>query len=375
MKKLFVALLCITMIMSFTAVPIIASAETETVEEMGFVCERLSDGNLKLVQYIGDGAGKTVNIPSTVAGSHIEQIGGYAFDGCGMVSVTIPDTVKVIETFAFNDCTEIQKITIPNEVLFIDGNPFTGCTKLVNISLDPKHPTLQVTSDGVLYSRKNKMLICYPCSKTERSFSVMSGTISIDEYAFCGCERLESISIPSTVTEICEGAFLSCTGLTNVTLPESLLTMGELAFGGCTSLNGITIPKNISRIEASTFFNCASLMNVSFPEKLTKICDRAFYGCQSLHEIHLPVNMTSIGDNAFNGCASLTDAYIPVSVTDIGEDVFENCSVRLYLHLDEYAYAEIYARLYNLSFTYGNEDSFLIDGNGGNEETTPTDSF
>ncbi|MBR2572428.1 MAG: leucine-rich repeat domain-containing protein [Clostridia bacterium] len=360
MKKFIAGLVALVLILSLAVIPA-AGAEGETIEENGFVCVRLRDGNLKLVQYTQDGAGKTVNIPSTISGSHIEQIGSYAFDGNKMANVTIPDTVKVIETFAFNGCTEIRKISIPNETSFISGNPFTGCTKLVNISLDPKHPTLQVTSDGVLYSRRNRMLICYPCSKAERSFSVKSGTVTIDEYAFAGCDALESISLPATVTEICEGAFLGCTGLINVTLPESLLSIGELAFAGCTSLRGVAIPKNVSRVETSTFYRCESLSNVSFPENLTKICDRAFAGCKELSEIHLPSNTTSIGDEVFNGCEALKDAYIPVSVTDIGKDAFENCSVSLYMHLDEYAYAEIYAKLYDISIDYGNRDDFLTD--------------
>ena len=360
MKRFLAIVLAFTMILSVTALSALAE-EPERIEKDGFVCERLRDGNLKLVKYTGDSAGKTVNIPSDIDGSHIERIGEYAFNGCKMVNITIPETVMMIESFAFNDCSEIQRIVIPNEVYFIDGNPFTGCAKLVNISLDPKHPTLQVTSDGALYSKRNKMLLCYPCSKTERNFSVMSGTITIGKNAFFGCSQLQSINLPSTVTGINDGAFQGCTGLISVTLPESLLTIGELAFAGCSALKGISIPKQVSRIERSSFFNCVELTNISFPEGLTKIEDMAFSGCRSLQEIHLPASTIGIGDKAFFGCSSLTDAYIPVSVTEIGESAFDNCSVRLYMHLDEYAFAEIYARLYDISRTYDNTDIFLTE--------------
>ena len=361
MKKVVVCFLAVMLLLSLSAASAMAGENDTTIEQDGFECERLRDGSLKIVKYTGDQNKATINIPSSIEGSHIEQIGSYAFDGCKAGRITIPDTVKVIEMFAFNDCTEIQKITIPNSVLFMDGNPFTGCINLVNISLDPKHPTLQATSDGVLYSRKNKMLICYPCSKTDRTFSVMKGTLSINNYAFYGCEQLESINLPTTVTDICDGAFMGCTSLVSITLPDSLLSIGELAFAECVSLKGVSIPKSISQLEVGTFFNCESLNNVSFPENMTKIGDRSFFGCKKLQEIHLPVNMKSIGHDSFNGCSMLTDAYIPVSVTEIGENAFENCSVRLYMYLDENSYAEIYARLYGISFTYGNEDSFLTD--------------
>lgn len=362
MKKVVAILVTVVMLLSFMVVPACAYGEGEKVEENGFVCERLRDGNLKLIQYKGDAAGKAINIPSAIEGVHIERIGAYAFDGCKAANITIPHTVEVIEAFAFNDCTEIQKISIPNEVYFIDGNPFTGCTGLVNISLDPKHPTLQVTTDGSLYSKRNKMLICYPCSRQDRVFTVKQGTVTIDDYAFYGCDRLESVTLPSSVTEICEGSFCGCTMLREVILPVSLSSIGEMAFAACASLMRISIPRNVSRIEMSTFFNCTSLSSVSFPVNLIKICDRAFYGCSSLGSIRLPASTTTIGDDAFNGCASLTDAYVPVSVTKIGANAFENCSVRLYLHVNEYAFAEIYAKLYDISYTYGNEDSFLIYG-------------
>ena len=367
MKRIVVCFLAVMLILSLPVTYAMAEEAGSIIEQDGFECERLRDGNLKIVKYTGDENASTINIPSTIEGSHIEQIGVNAFDGCKAENITIPDTVTVIERFAFNDCKKIQKVTIPNSVVFIDGNPFTGCTNLVNISLDPKHPTLQTTSDGVLYSRKNKMLICYPCSKTDRTFSVMKGTLSISNYAFYGCKQLESINLPATVTDICDGAFMGCTGLVSITLPDSLLSIGEFAFSECLSLKGVTIPDGVSQLETGTFSNCESLTNVSFPENMTQIGESAFFGCEELQEIHLPVNMKSIGSDCFNGCAMLTDAYIPVSVTEIGENAFENCSVSLYMYLEENSYAEIYAGLYGISITYGNEDSFLTDSDETDE--------
>ena len=359
MKKIISGFLALTLLLVLL-VPALAE-EAERIEQDGFVCERLRNGNLILVEYTKDATGKSVNIPSTVQGSDVERIGAYAFDGSKMVNVTIPNTVKVLEAFAFNDCSEIQKISIPNELTFMEGNPFTGCTKLVNISLDPKHPTMRTTSDGALYSKRNKMLICYPCSKKENRFSVMAGTVTIGKNAFYDCSLLESLSLPPTVKEIDDGAFMGCSHLISITLPESLLSIGELAFAGCASLREISLPTQISRVEKSTFFNCESLANVTFPENITDICDNAFFGCKALQEIHLPVNVHSIGANAFHGCQSLVDAYIPVSVTEIGNSAFDDCSIALYMHIDEYAYAEIYAKLCDISFDYGKPDSFLSD--------------
>ncbi len=93
MKKIISIILVLTAILTLTAVPAMAEDAGE-IEENGFVCERLRNGNLILVKYIGDASGKIVNIPSSVKGSHVERIASNAFDGCKASEITIPDIRK-----------------------------------------------------------------------------------------------------------------------------------------------------------------------------------------------------------------------------------------------------------------------------------------
>ena len=360
MKRFITICLALSFMLCLVLSPAYA-ADGETVTRDAFVFRRLVNGNLQLVDYNDKESEAAINIPSTVDGQQVERIGGYAFADCKAKNITIPSTVKVIETGAFDNCTGIEKISIPNEVFFLDGNPFTGCVNLVNISLDPKHPTLQVASDGVLYSKRNKMLLCYPCSKPDLSFAVKPGTMTIGKNAFYGCDRLQSVTLPDTVTEIYESAFMGCKNLKSISFPSSLLTIEQLAFSGCVSLSAVRIPENVSRIAKSTFFNCPSLAKVSLPQNMTDIDDMAFFGCTARPEIRLPKNLSRIGEKAFSGCASLTDAYVPVSVIRIGDAAFEKCNIRLYLHLDEYSFSEIYAKIWDISYTYDTEDSFLSE--------------
>ncbi len=362
MKKLISAILAVAILVSLAAV---AGAETAPVilEKDGFRCEVMRDGNLRLVEYtVKETEGTTVNIPSSIDGHDIGRIGAMAFQNCKMAVVTIPTTVTMIEARAFDNCTEIQKITIPNNVFFMDGNPFTGCLNLANISLDPNHPTMEVTSDGALYSRMNKMLLCYPCWKEDKSFKVLDGTVTIGKFAFLNCDKLESIHLPSTVVEIGDEAFECCANLTAISLPQSLLTIGTTAFAGCKQLKTVAIPDQVLRIENSTFLNCESLESVTFSRNLTDICDQAFFGCAALKEIDLPANVNTIGKRAFYGCKELTSANVPVTVTEIGDEAFDACSVRLYMHVAQSSFAEIYAKLWDISFDYGVRNSFLDTG-------------
>ena len=42
----------------------------------------------------------------------------------------MPNTLKRIEAFSFQYCTNLEKITIPNGIEFVDGSAFNGCEKL-----------------------------------------------------------------------------------------------------------------------------------------------------------------------------------------------------------------------------------------------------
>ena len=365
MKKLIASVLALALLMSLALLPAHAD-ETLTFTQNGvtYKYEILRNGRVKLLGGCSADEGvTTINIPSTIDGREIERIGALAFDGCKASSITIPPTVNTIEAYAFNGCEAIEAITIPKGTFFIEGNPFTGCTKLISISLErdigKDHDTLEVTSDGALYSKRNKMLLCYPYAQQAESFTAKAGTLVIGKSAFDGCDKLETITLPETVLGIADSAFKGCTELKAVVLPESLLSIGESAFEACAKLEAVAVPSQVTRLENSAFEACGALAAVTLPEKMTFIGDEAFKDCAALPAIEVPVNVNTIGDKAFNGCAALKDATVPATVTEIGDSAFDGCNVALKLHVGPYAYAEIYARIYSLDFTYDTNDNFL----------------
>ena len=264
----------------------------------------------------------TITIPDGVT-----EIPSYAFYGCrGLTSITIPDSVTSIGSSAFLYCTGLTSITIPDSVTSIGGGAFEGCTRLTSVTIP----------DGV----------------TE-----------IPSYAFYGCRGLTSITIPNSVTSIGEDAFYGCTGLTSVTIPSSVTSIGNYAFYDCTNIQdiyitdiaawfnisgldnlmkygasnkklyinnepatSITIPDGVTAIPSYAFSKCSSLTSMTIPNSVTSIGDGAFYGCTSLASITIPDSVTSIGGGAFEGCTRLTSITIPDSVTTIGTGAFYNCT-------------------------------------------------
>lgn len=135
---------------------------------------------------------------------------------------------------------------------------------MTTIVVSPDHPALAVI-DGVLFSKADQRLVCYPQALTETEYTVPQGITTIGDFAFIMCSSLESVAIPDSVTVIGYNAFCNCSGLTNVTLPDSVTAIGEYAFFRCTSLTSITIPASVTFIGEGALFKCEKLERIIVP--------------------------------------------------------------------------------------------------------------
>ena len=231
------------------------------------------------------GYGDEVTIPSVVYDGEtpytIGEIGSSVFrDNKTLTTVTLPSSIKVINSSAFYGCSSLTTINLA-DVEYVSNNVFQSCTSLTTVDL--------------------------------------SSCQYIGQRAFSGCSNVETINLPLVET-IGNNAFNGCTSLTEVALPKAT-SLGVQAFYGCSNVETISLPL-VETIGNNAFQSCTSLTEVALP-KATSLGSFAFYGCSNVETINLPL-VETIGSSAFSGCTSLTEVALP-NATSLGECAFSDC--------------------------------------------------
>ena len=339
------------------------------------------DGTVMITDY--NGSAEKVDIPAEIDGKSVTSIGYDAFKYSRLASITIPDSVTSIGSYAFYFCTNLRSVTIPDNVTEIYEGAFFNCTSLKSVTIPAGVKTIGSEAFGYqLYNDEKKTVDGFSIKyvkntyghyyATKNGFSketclvteeLDNGTIAIKGYA--GADK--TFTVPSEingkkVTEIGDSVFKYCLILTSVTIPNSVTSVGDRAFWGCANLTSITIPDSVMSIGFIAFSDCSSLKSVTIPDSVTSIGDSAFGDCTSLTAIDvtignknytsvngvlfnkdktelicypagktdksyiIPDSVISMGYSAFRSCVNLTRIIIPNSVTEIGINAFRGCT-------------------------------------------------
>lgn len=190
-------------------------------------------------------------------------------------SYVIPDSVSCIKGYAFNSCLNLNSVTIPDSVANIENRGFYVCYSLTCISVNENNSGYS-DIDGILFNKDKSELINYPAGRAENSYIIPDSVATIEEFAFCQCSALTSVTIPESVTSLKSGAFSRCSGLTSIIIPDSVISIGEAAFFVCYGLTSIVIPDTVRSIGAAAFIGCPSVVSVTIPTTVTSIGEKAF---------------------------------------------------------------------------------------------------
>lgn len=218
-----------------------------------------------------------ITIPSTLDGNPVVAIRRQAFEGnTALTGVVIPESVKSIEYYAFQDCTNLATVTIEGNGLESVGEKAFENTPWLNA-----RPDGDVYLGSCYYQYKGAM----PGNTT---ITVKTGTKGIARQAFQNQSNLVAISFPDSLVTI-EGNAFSGSGLTSVDIPSSVTSIGDNAFSTCRNLSTVTLHEGLKTI-GSGAFAATGLTSIVIPASVTTL-ERAFPRCTAL------ANVTFLGNN------------------------------------------------------------------------------
>ena len=343
-----------------------------------------------IANYTFKGCGRlsSVTIPNTVS-----SIGSEAFYNCRNLAVTVPNTVTSIGSSAFFGCvnvlyqgratgspwgaravngwedgyliyqdstrtkilsciTSAPSVTIPSSVKIINSDAFDSCSILTSVIFNANNCSSMSYSDWGDYSVFSK------CRNLDTlTIGVNVKTLPTNAFAHCGhlstivfnadscvsmggvfsnCSNIVTLSIANNVKSIPASAFTGLSRIRSVTIPQRIKTIGESAFNNCSNLTTLYFNADSCTYMGSSsslaFGGCNQLRNVIFGNNVKYIPSYAFYGRSVLDSVIIGDSVANIASRAFKNCSGLTTLTLGSSVATIGSEAFDGCTHLSYVN-------------------------------------------
>lgn len=143
-------------------------------------------------------------IESITMGDNLEGIGSHTFASCeNLASVTMGSNVTTIGTGAFASCKKLTGITLPDSLTTIGYDAFNYCTGLTG--------TIRIP-DGV------EVVDSFLFEDCSQITAVVLGenVKQINDGAFSDCIGITTVYVPASLTKIGNGSFDNCGGIQTV---------------------------------------------------------------------------------------------------------------------------------------------------------------
>ena len=237
-------------------------------------------------------------IPSTVT-----SIGDYAFEGTDYSSVKLPNALKIIGNYAFNNLPIEQRLVLPGKVTSVGTGAFAG-TKITGLSIP----------DGV----KSIGAHAFANTPIQGHLTIPDGVTDLGEGAFMNTQ-ISTAFLPNSVTTLSQGLFQGCSNLNLLYIPDNYTDMSNYAFDGCDALETLRLSANTATMGEYSFQG-TPLEYIKVPSKVEVLSRGVLKNCKNLASLSLPANLKSLEAEALTGCTALrnisVEALTPPTIKD-----------------------------------------------------------
>lgn len=358
-------------------------------EKDGFVIK----GN-RLVTYKGNE--KIIYVPEK-----IEVIESCAFwDNQNIEKVILPESLKNMGGDTFYNCKNLCFVNIPKNVEAMGNNPFAGCP-LIEIENESPYFTLE---GNALYQDKKIIWYSIKGSREEKEYEIRKGTTVIGKHCFYLCDDLEKVTVPESVRVMENNPFSGCTKISLDCRTKAYKVIDDVIYNGkgttvCGTLNRIkneclVLPEGVKRISRNSFWNCKGINKIVLPQTLEDIGYNPFVGCSNISFesksknykvvdgvlynkdmskiiccppekaqgiVHIADSVLELERGAFSGCTGMTGINLH-NVNKINKSCFTNCSGLTEVSVTDfvsYLGEWSFAHCENLKTVSVNKDTFI----------------
>ena len=300
-----------------------------------------------------------VTLGFVTSSSATPSIGSYAFEGCTSLNDSVLDTVGGVQSIgnrAFAECEAFTEAVIPDSVTSLGNNIFYDCPNIQSLTVE-EYSVYNNYSYSNLFTYVSDLFGA--SGQGNSSYDSSSGGYVYEFYnAYNGYVPTALTSVTfGNVESVPDNAFRGMTELTDVSLEffnaySTTQSIGNYAFYGCENLDTFTVTggEYVDEIGDYAFSGCTLLPDDIFDyfTSITSIGDRAFEGCEAFTDVTIPDSVTSLGNNIFYDCPNI-----------------QSLTVEEYSVYNNYSYSNLFTYVSDLFGASGQGNSSYDSSSGG----------
>ena len=330
-------------------------------------------------EYAFAGCSNLATMELTILNSTIKaSIEKNAFDGAGLVHITIPVGVTTIADYAFANCSKLMTVVAKSNTP-IEAQPNTFSNLPTGATLYVPQGSLNAYKAATGWNAFGNNIVEYASTLEVRFTDYPSklcinqgyqlgvdhqskipqllwessdnSVISVDQNGYITAHKAGSATIKATALDASNKSGTITINVTNdilqdvfvytisssdnytATISGTVGASGEITIPRTVYLNGIQY--SITSFASNLFEYNTNITKVNIPEGFTEIPYGAFQQASNLTEVNIPNSIKTISNNAFRGCTNLQKIFIPSGVSNIYFGAFSYCSSLSEIKVDE----------------------------------------